>query len=72
MKKALAKIPVVVSVIDGKKYYYFDFSTAAKADDQDVNKFIAAYSALFEDGSTSAAKAYLTDITDYEDFKVKM
>ena len=72
MKKALSKIPVVVSIIDGKKYYYFDFTTAAKADDQDVNKFIAAYSKLFEDGSTSAAKAYLTDITDYEDFQVNM
>ncbi len=70
--KALSKIPVVVSVIDGKEYYYFDFTTAEKANDQDVNKFIAAYSKLFEDGSTSAAKAYLTDITNYEDFQVNM
>ena len=70
--RRLSKIPVVVSIIDGKKYYYFDFTTAAKADDQDVNKFIAAYSKLFEDGSTSAAKSYLTDITNYEDFQINM
>lgn len=72
MKKALSKIPVVVSIIDGKKYCYFDFGTASKQNDQDVNKFIAAYAELFADGSTSAAKAYLTDITNYEDFQVNM
>lgn len=70
--KALSKIPVVKTTISGKIYYYFDFTTAAKADDADVNKFIAAYSKLFEDGSTSAAKAYLTDITNYEEFEVDM
>lgn len=72
VSKAISKIPVVRSVISGKVYYYFDFSTAEKADDADVNKFIAAYSKLFEDGSTSAAKAYLTDITNYEGFEVDM
>lgn len=70
--KALEKIPVIKTVISGKEYAYFDFSTAARAADEDVNKFIAAYSKLFEDGSTSAAKAYLTDITDYEGFQVDM
>ncbi len=70
--KALSKIPVVVSIIDGKKYYYFDFSSVEDGDNKDISKFIEAYSKLFEDGSTSAATQYLTDITNYDDFKVDM
>lgn len=68
---ALEQIPVVKTVISGKTYYYFDF-TSADTSNKNVNEFIAAYATLFEDGSTSAAKEYLTDITDYENFSVEM
>jgi hypothetical protein len=80
LKKAISQIPVVKSVISGKTYYYFDFANAktaktvkdSKGKDTDnvVGQFIEAYTKLFEDGS--AATALLTDITNYDDFKVNM
>jgi hypothetical protein len=80
LKKAISQIPVVKSVISGKTYYYFDFANAktaktvkdsdGKDTDNVVGQFIEAYTKLFEDGS--AATALLTDITNYDDFKVNM
>ncbi len=76
----LARIPVIKTVISGKKYYYFDFSTEATTQaglTQDVmNKFIEAYANMFtlQPGETaSQGEVYgLTNITDYDDFSIKM
>ncbi len=82
-KDLIAKIPVIKSVISGKTYYFFDFSTEATKragvaeEDVDVmNRFMEEYTKLFtlQEGETvSQGDAYgLTNITDYEYFKVKM
>ncbi len=80
----ISKIPVVKSVISGKTYYFFDFSTDATKYNNNVtdaevdvmNRFIEAYAEMFElsEGETiSEGEAYqFTDITDYEHFKVEM
>lgn len=80
----IAKIPVIKSVVSGKTYYFFDFSTEAteragitNPEDVDVmNRFIEAYAELFnlEEGETiSQGESYgLTDITDYDHFQIKM
>lgn len=78
--KDLDKIPIIKTVVSGKPYYFFDFSTAATENaglSQDVmNKFIEAYADMFtlETGETkSKGETYgLTNITDYDYFKVKM
>lgn len=71
----LKEIPLIKSVISGRVYYFFDFSQAKKTDNV-MNQFIAAYSDLFEEdevtGMSKGEKYGLTDITDYEHFKVKM
>lgn len=76
----LSRIPIIKTVISGKTYYFFDFSTEATTKaglTQDVmNNFIAAYADLFDlkDGETiSKGEANsLTDITDYDSFQIKM
>lgn len=83
--KVVSKIPVIRSVISGKTYYFFDFSSAVKlADGTDIsaddkaamNKFIASYADLFTvdeiTGKSEGATNGLTDITDYDYFKIKM
>ncbi|MBO5089238.1 MAG: hypothetical protein J6C01_11220 [Lachnospiraceae bacterium] len=77
--KEISKIPVVKSYVSGKAYYFFDFSTADTEDliDKDVmNTFIAEYAELFKvdetTGSSSGYEAGLMDITDYDQFKIKM
>lgn len=73
----LSNIPVIKTVISGKKYYFFDFSTAAtaKVKNKDVmNEFIAAYAKMFipeAEGEITQGEAYgLTDITKYQYFKI--
>lgn len=76
----LARIPIIKTVISGKEYYYFDFSTEATTQaglSEDVmNNFIAAYADMFtlrEGETVSAGEANgLTNITDYDDFSIKM
>lgn len=80
----IAKIPVIKSMVSGKEYYFFDFSTEAteragitNAQDVDVmNRFIEAYAELFnlKEGQTvSDGETYgLTDITDYDHFQIEM
>ena len=76
----LSKIPIIKTVVSGKTYYFFDFSTEATTKaglTTDVmNKFIEAYADMFtlETGETkSKGETYgFTDITDYDYFKVKM
>lgn len=82
--KDLAKIPIIKTVVSGKVCYFFDFSTDATqmATTQGglttdvMNNFIAEYAQLFkvEEGkTTSTGEDYgLTDITDYDYFKIKM
>ncbi len=71
LEKAISEIPVIKTVISGKRYYYFDF-TSADTTNKNVNEFIASYAEIFAKNSTSAAKSFLTDITDYEEFEVNM
>lgn len=71
LQQAIEKIPVIKTVISGKTYYYFDFSSADTTN-SNVNEFIADYSKIFAKNSTSPAKQYLTDITNYEEFQVNM
>ncbi|MCM1497747.1 MAG: hypothetical protein NC124_04700 [Clostridium sp.] len=73
------KIPVIKTVISGKKYYFLDFSKADIKDKNVMNQFIADYAALFdestatgEDGTTKGESYGLIDITDYEYFQVEM
>lgn len=76
----LAKIPIIKTVVSGKSYYFFDFSTAATTSagiSQDVmNQFIEDYADMFtlKTGEVkSKGETYgLTNITDYDYFKVKM
>ena len=83
----LSKIPVVKTVISGKKYYFFDFSTAATPDPNDsstdaslkqgiMNSFMEDYAALFKKGTgdvTSVGEDNgLTNITEYDPFQIKM
>lgn len=82
--QVLSQIPVIKTVISGKKYYFFDFSTDSTYDDgtkkgkaSDVmNEFIAGYADLFnlKDGETMSEGeiANLTDITDYDYFQIEM
>ena len=63
----LGKIPVVKTVISGKSYYFFDFSNVDTKNKQ-MSQFIEEYAQLFENSSVSG----LTDITDYDHFKVKL
>lgn len=78
--KDLGKIPIIKTVISGKTYYFFDFSTDATTQaglDTDVmNGFIAAYADMFtvEEGEDqSKGEVYgLTDITDYNYFQIEM
>lgn len=80
--KEISKIPVIKTVISGKKYYFFDFSTAATPGDTldatngVMNSFIADYAKLFEkreDGTSEGGDLNLPyDIVDYEPFKIKM
>ncbi len=78
LNEEIAKIPVIKTVISGKKYYFFDFSSKTGDNRSDVmNTFIEQYAALFtpdENGVVAADSLSLgmTDITDYEYFKVKM
>lgn len=72
----LSKIPIIKSVISGKIYYFFDFSNSKKNDNV-MNEFITAYADMFANvdpvtGLSDGEKYGLTDITDYEHFKVKM
>lgn len=71
LQEAISQIPVIKTHISGKDYYYFDF-TAADTTNKNVNEFIASYAKIFAKGSTSTAKSFLTDITDYEDFQINM
>ncbi|MCM1202606.1 MAG: hypothetical protein NC300_00515 [Bacteroidales bacterium] len=73
------KIPVIKTVISGKKKYFLDFSKADIKNNNVMNEFIADYAAMFDastiaDGSgKTAGEAYgLVNITDYEYFKVNM
>lgn len=74
----LDKIPVIKTVISGKKYYFFDFSQAPET--VAMNQFIEDYSKLFdpataetnEQGLTTGETYGLINITDYEYFQVKM
>lgn len=76
----ISKIPVIKSVISGKTYYFFDFSTDATKNagitTDAMNRFIEAYAELFtvQPGETvSQGEAYgLTNITDYDYFQVEM
>lgn len=80
----IAKIPLIKSVISGKTYYFFDFSEAKSNPDPTdpnykapgMNEFIAAYADLFEPdpvtGLSKGEKYGLTDITDYDHFKIEM
>ena len=74
----LDKIPVVKTVISGKKYYFFDFSQAPET--ASMNQFIEDYAKLFDpttaetndQGMTTGESYGLINITDYEYFQVKM
>ena len=73
------KIPVIKTVISGKKYYFLDFSKADLKDTNVMNQFIADYAALFdistadEDTGLTKGEAYgLMDITNYDYFQVEM
>ncbi|MBQ9983733.1 MAG: hypothetical protein IJP29_04010 [Lachnospiraceae bacterium] len=76
----LSKIPIIKTVVSGKEYYFFDFSTEATTKaglSQDVmNSFIEAYAEMFtlQEGETvSQGETYgLTNITDYDYFEVEM
>lgn len=79
--KDLENIPIIKTVVSGKIYYFFDFSTEAtqKATTQTglttdvMNNFIAAYAQMFEKDSTLDGAAYgLTDIAEYDYFQIKM
>lgn len=73
------QIPVVKTVISGKAYYFFDFSTDMtrnKKTSDVMNQFLEDYSNMFHVDSADAVsegQEYgLTNITDYEYFKVKL
>lgn len=71
----LSQIPLIKSVISGKVYYFFDFSQAK--DDAKMNEFITTYANLFENvdpttGISQGERYGLTDITNYEHFKIEM
>ncbi len=81
--KIISKIPIIKTVVSGKVYYFFDFSTEATnkatvaggVTSDVMNKFIEGYAELFtpdENGVVAGETAGLTDITDYDYFKVKM
>lgn len=77
LKETLGYVPVIKTVVSGNTNYFFDFSKINEVKNGTLspvkmNEFIAAYSEVFTDGSKSAAASYLTDITDYENFKVKL
>lgn len=71
------QIPVIKSVISGKKYYFLDFSNAKK--DNAMRQFIADYAALFnktnpddEEEISQGEALGLFNITDYDYFQVEM
>lgn len=73
------KIPVIKTVISGKKYYFLDFSKADVKDKNVMNQFIADYAALFDEstidestGLTKGESYGLLNITDYDYFQVEM
>lgn len=73
------KIPIVKTVISGKTYYFFDFSKATWANNKAMNDFIVDYASMFDpetiadkSGLTLGETLNLTNITDYDFFKVKM
>lgn len=75
----LDKIPVIKTVISGKRYYFLDFSKADLKDKNVMNKFIEDYAAMFdpstideETGMTKGESYGLLNIADYEYFQVKM
>ena len=78
----VSKIPIIKTVVSGKTYYFFDFSTEATTKagiDKDVmNRFISEYADMFNvdiaaGETTSKGETYgFNDITDYDYFKVKM
>lgn len=76
-KEEFAEIPVIKSVVSGKAYYFFDFSKSQDPDKMvhGMNEFIADYAAMFEidpvTGTSMGEELGLTDITNYDDFKVK-
>ncbi len=76
----LSHIPIIKTVVSGKRYYFFDFSTeettkAGKTQDV-MNKFIEAYADMFtlepEQTVSEGETAQLTNITDYDYFKIQM
>lgn len=73
------QIPVVKTVISGKAYYFFDFSTdktKTKMTTDVMNQFMEDYANLFKIGSgktvSEGDEFGLTDITNYDYFKVKL
>lgn len=73
----LSHVPVIMTKISGKEYYYYDFSQAKQT--AAMNEFIASYASLFDeetitsgkDPRTTGEKADLTNITDYDFFQVQ-
>lgn len=78
----LSHVPVIKTVISGKKYYFYDFSNIKPSTpDKEIamNTFIEEYAKLFDietitsgtDERTTGEKANLQNITDYEFFQVE-
>lgn len=83
----LSHVPVIKTVISGKAYYFYDFSSVKPSTpDKEIamNTFIEAYAELFSedtitagpggvvtDDRTTGEKANLQNITDYDFFQVE-
>lgn len=69
----LDKVPVIKSVVEGKSYYFFDFSEAKKG----MNEYMELYASLFDptlkdvNEETPGDKRGLTNIVEYEFFEIK-
>lgn len=77
LKESLGYVPVVCTVVSGDKNYFFDFSKIKELKDGKLsplkmNEFIAGYSKIFTEGSAASKNSNLVDITDYDNFKVKL
>lgn len=67
----LEKVPVIQTIVNGKEYYFYDFS---KSDTVTMNEYMAMYAKLFEKTPDQARSAGdlvdFYDITDYQAFKI--
>ena len=69
----LDRVQVIKSVVEGKAYYFFDFTNAKKG----MNEYMELYASLFNPADkdvnekTPGDKRNLTNIVEYEFFQVK-